>query len=436
MPEDTHPHPAGPVPPSGYGSAPGQGGSAQPQAAPASAEPLAGQPAPAAPAASVGAAPAAGSSAAGDAPAAPGFGAAPSPTEPAYAPAAGSAAAASGFAASSASAAAQPWSSAPAPVPPAPEPGKKGNRLAKVLIICAMVVLVVGIMAGCTVSVVNTVSGKSASGGTEITSNSVAVIDIDSTIQYDGTACSPDGLKALLDEAASNSHIKAVVLRVNSGGGVATAGEEMATYVKEFRQETGKPVVVSSASSNASAAYEISSQASYIYVARTTSIGSIGTALQLVDYSELLQMLGISVENITSSSSKDSTYGTRKLTDEEREHYQNQVNQINETFIQNVSAGRNMTEDSVRALATGLTFTGVEAVQNGLADEIGTKEDAVQKAAELAGCPNCETVTLRQSSSSDLSALMDLLSESKTTVTADQLAAALKELESNGSIAK
>lgn len=368
MPEDTNPRPAGPVPPSGYGSA-------QPGAAPA---------APAAQAA-----------------------------EPA--------------------AAQQPGT---APQPAYSQPPKKAGRLAKPLIICAMVVLVVAIMAGCTVSVVNTAVGQTSTASTEITSNSVAVIDIDSTIQYDGTACSPDGLKALLDEAAQNSHIKAVVLRVNSGGGVATAGEEMATYVKEFRQETGKPVVVSSASTNASAAYEISSQADCIYVARTTSIGAIGTALQLVDYSELLQMLGISVENITSSSSKDSTYGTRKLTDEEREHYQNQVNQINETFIQNVANGRSMSEDSVRALATGLTFTGVEAVENGLADEVGTKEDAVQKAASLAGYPNCETVTLRQTSSSDLSALVDLLSESKTTVTADQLAAALKELESNGSIAE
>ena len=368
MPEDTNPRPAGPVPPSGYGSA-------QPGAAPAA---LAAQGA-----------------------------------EPAAAPRPGT-----------------------APQPAYSQPPKKAGRLAKPLIICAMVVLVVAIMAGCTVSVVNTAVGQTSTASIEITSNSVAVIDIDSTIQYDGTACSPDGLKALLDEAAQNSHIKAVVLRVNSGGGVATAGEEMATYVKEFRQETGKPVVVSSASTNASAAYEISSQADCIYVARTTSIGAIGTALQLVDYSELLQMLGISVENITSSSSKDSTYGTRKLTDEEREHYQNQVNQINETFIQNVANGRSMSEDSVRALATGLTFTGVEAVENGLADEVGTKEDAVQKAASLAGYPNCETVTLRQTSSSDLSALVDLLSESKTTVTADQLAAALKELESNGSIAE
>lgn len=398
MPEDTNPRPAGPVPPSGYGSA-------QPGAAPAAlaaqgAEPAAAQqPACAQPGAFAG-------TQAQPTAAAPGASAFPAES------------AAPGFAA------------------PVPQPPKKAGRLAKPLIICAMVVLVVAIMAGCTVSVVNTAVGQTSTASTEITSNSVAVIDIDSTIQYDGTACSPDGLKALLDEAAQNSHIKAVVLRVNSGGGVATAGEEMATYVKEFRQETGKPVVVSSASTNASAAYEISSQADYIYVARTTSIGAIGTALQLVDYSELLQMLGISVENITSSSSKDSTYGTRKLTDEEREHYQNQVNQINETFIQNVANGRSMSEDSVRALATGLTFTGVEAVENGLADEVGTKEDAVQKAASLAGYPNCETVTLRQTSSSDLSALVDLLSESKTTVTADQLAAALKELESNGSIAE
>lgn len=88
-----------------------------------------------------------------------------------------------------------------------------------------------------------------------------------------GTTNSPDGLKQQLDVAADDSRIIAVVLRVNSGGGVATAGEEMSTYVKEFREDTGKPVVVSSASTNASAAYEISSQADYIFTAHTTAIG-------------------------------------------------------------------------------------------------------------------------------------------------------------------
>ena len=68
--------------------------------------------------------------------------------------------------------------------------------------------------------------------------------------------------------------------------------------------------------------YEISSQADYIYVAKTTAIGAIGTAMQFMDYSGLMEMLGITTENITSSDSKDSTYGTCALTDEERAYYQ------------------------------------------------------------------------------------------------------------------
>ena len=165
---------------------------------------------------------------------------------------------------------------------------------------------------------------------------------------------SPDGLKQQLDVTADDSRIIAVVLRVNSGGGVATAGEEMSTYVKEFREDTGKPVVVSSASTNASAAYEISSQADYIFTAHTTAIGAIGTAIQVVDYSGLMTMLGISTEDITSAESKDSTYGTRKLTDEERGILSGSGGPDHETFIQTVADGRNMSVDEVRALATGL----------------------------------------------------------------------------------
>ena len=178
------------------------------------------------------------------------------------------------------------------------------------------------------------VDGKVTDDVDYLTGDAVGVIDIDGTIQYDGTTCSPEGLKAQLDVAAENKHIKAVVLRVNSGGGTATAGEEMAAYVRQFREDTGKPVVVSSASVNASAAYEISSQADYIYTAKTTAIGAIGTVMQVTDLSGLMEKLGISVDNIASADSKDSSYGTRPLTEEERAYYQNMVNQINETFIQ------------------------------------------------------------------------------------------------------
>lgn len=92
-----------------------------------------------------------------------------------------------------------------------------------------------------------------------------------------------------------------------------------------------------------------------------------------------------------------------------------------------------MTTDEVRALATGLTFTGLDAVENGLADEVGTQEDAVAKAAELAGCSTTATITLDTSSSDDLSLLLDLMSASNTQTT-EELAQALKELDASGSV--
>ena len=314
----------------------------------------------------------------------------------------------------------------------APRPAKsRGWIVAIVAIVAAFALCALGIGSCTTVLSAATGSLSGSAAQAEASSDSVGVIAISGTIEYDGTSASPEGLKAQLDRAAENDHIKAVVLRVNSGGGTATAGEEMAAYVKQFREETGKPVVVSSAATNASAAYEVSSQADFIFTAKTTAIGAIGTAMQITDMSELLGKLGIDVENVTSSSSKDSTYGTRALTDDERAYYQDMVDKINATFIENVASGRNMDVEAVRALATGLTFTGTDAVENGLADEIGTKEDAVAKAAELAGMKQYDTVSL-QSDSGSVSDLLDLLSKDNSSVSVADAAAALKEIASNG----
>lgn len=258
------------------------------------------------------------------------------------------------------------------------------------------------------------------------TGDSVGVIDMAGTIQYDGTSCSPEGLRELLNQAEENPDIKAVVLRVDSGGGTATAGEEMAAYVRDF----SKPIVVSSASMNCSAAYEISSQADYIFVNETTAIGAIGTIMQSTDISELLDKLGISVDNIASADSKDSSYGTRPLTDEERAYYQELVDTINETFINSVAEGRDMTVEEVRALATGMQFAGTVAVENGLADEVGIYEDALDKAAQLGGIESFDgaydVVSLTQSPS-DLSALMDLLGTSESSSVAEMLLESMKQ---------
>lgn len=321
-----------------------------------------------------------------------------------------------------------PYAAAPVAAPP-----QKKSRawiVALVAVVLVFVLIAMG-MHSCT-SLFTSSMGYSTSASDAVdalTQDAVAVITIDGTIQYDGTASSPEGLKSLLDEAEASPHIRAVVLRVDSGGGVATAGEEMAEYLSAF----SKPVVVSSASTNASAAYEISSQADYIFTAKSTSIGAIGTAIQITDTSELMDMLGINIQDITSAGSKDSTYGTRPLTDEERAYYQDMVDQINEVFIQNVAEGRSMDVEEVRALATGLTFTGMDAVENGLADEIGTKEDAIEKAADLAGMTSYAVIELDQDTD-ELSAMLDLLSEND--VSSDAVAEALKELYNDGTLAR
>ena len=346
----------------------------------------------------------------------------------------------------------QVWQQPPAPQPGAPIPGGEGAYYAQpyapqpapkksrgwivalVAVVLVFVLLAVGMVscAGVMTSFGSLGTSSSTSGVDYLMSDAVGVIELDGTIQYDGSTCSPEGLKEQLDIAAENGHVKAIVLRVNSGGGTATAGEEMSEYVREFSESTGKPVVVSSAATNASAAYEISSQADYIFTAKSTAIGSIGTAMQVTDLSGLYELLGISIDNITSSDSKDSSYGTRALTEEERAYYQAMVDQINETFVQTVAEGRGMAVEEVRALATGLTFTGIDAVENGLADEVGTQQDAVAKAAELANMSAYTTVAL-EPAGSDLSTLLDLRSSSDVSV--ENLVAAMKEMENDGRLA-
>ena len=244
---------------------------------------------------------------------------------------------------------------------PAQQPKRRGwiVGLAAVLTVLILGVATIGSCTSVFTSSMGAFSYESPSWADTVTGDTVGIINISGTIQYDGTTSSPEGLKSQLDAAEQNPHIKAVVLRVNSGGGVATAGEEMSTYIRDF----SKPVVVSSA-------------------------------------------------------------GNRPLTEEERAWYQDQVDQINEVFINFVAEGRDMPVEDVRALATGLTFTGMDAVENGLADELGTQEAAVAKACELAGIADADTVYL-QSSTSDLSRLLDIMG------TEDSLdvSGTLKELE-------
>lgn len=287
-----------------------------------------------------------------------------------------------------------------------------------VIALCVIAILVLFI-ASCTAMVssvnraVEDISGNDAPVSAVVPS--LAVIDIDSVIGYDGSASSPEGLDWRLQSAAEDDMVEGVILRVNSGGGTATAGEEMASLVAAFP----KPIVVVSEATNASAAYEISSQADWIFCAKTSSVGAIGVLLQVTDLSGLYDKLGIDIESIVSSDSKDAGSGNRPLTKEEREWYQTMVDEIHEDFIQTVAEGRGMDVERVRELANGLPYTGTQAVEKGLADEIGYFDDAVSYLSYLTGYKEDLPTISYESTSSSLTTLLDLLGQSSASTDAE-----------------
>ena len=118
------------------------------------------------------------------------------------------------------------------------------------------------------------------------------------------------------------------------------------------------------------------------------------------------------------------------LTEEEREYYQNMIDEINSVFIENVANGRHLSIEEATELATGLTWTGLTAVTNGVADEIGTFEDACDKAAELGGCADDYETQDLYVGSYELYDLLDLLSYTRPSdgYSAEEIAMALKEL--------
>ena len=207
----------------------------------------------------------------------------------------------------------------------------------------------------------------------------IGVYHLDEQIGSGGIGA--EEVRQVLRDAEDDPTIKAVVLRVESPGGEAAAGSEIASYVEEF----SKPLVVSAGNMCASAAYLAASQADWIVATDASEVGSIGTIVEVSNLEGLFDKLGISTETIKSSSMKDMGSSSRPLTDEERALLQEKVDRATQTFIEKVAQGRGTDVDTVRGWANGTTYFGTDALDRGLVDQIGTLDDALDKAAELGG---------------------------------------------------
>jgi protease-4 len=186
-----------------------------------------------------------------------------------------------------------------------------------------------------------------------------------------------------IKEYVKNPSIKAIVLRIDSPGGAVGPAQEI--YEEVRKAAVKKKVIVSMGSVAASGGYYIASPATKIIANPGTLTGSIGVIMEIPNISGLMDKLGIKTEVVKSGRHKDIASIFRGIGKEEREILQGVLDNVHSQFIKAVAEGRNMLPSDVEKIADGRVFTGEQALKEGLIDELGDLEDAVQAAAKLSG---------------------------------------------------
>ena len=196
--------------------------------------------------------------------------------------------------------------------------------------------------------------------------------------------------------AADDPNVRAIVIRVDSPGGSAIASDQIWHAVNRAR-EAGKPVVVSMASLAASGGYYLAAPADYILAHATTLTGSIGVLGGKVVLDGTFDMVGLNVETVAVGGEYATAYsGAQAWTDSQRSAFRGQMEDIYEDFTQRVADGRDLPLERVLEIARGRVWTGQQALELGLVDEIGGFRDAVAVAQQLAGIAPETRVRLRR----------------------------------------
>ena len=246
------------------------------------------------------------------------------------------------------------------------------------------------------------------SGGEFAFSDRVQVVDIEGELVDSRFII--DQLKRYED---SNS-IKAILLNIDSPGGGVAVAQELYAEVKRLREKKNKTIVAYFSSTGASGAYYVACGANKIIANPGTIVGSIGVIAEFVNYQELMEWAKLKDVVFKTGEFKDTGSPTRALTDRERTYFQGLIDDMYVQFLEAVASGRNMDLPEVRALADGRVFTGRDAKQKKLIDEIGNFQDAVDLTAKLAGISgkprlirlNQPRVTLLDVLTTDLSRLI------------------------------
>lgn len=177
-------------------------------------------------------------------------------------------------------------------------------------------------------------------------------------------------------------NIRAVILRVDSPGGSVGPSQEIFAEVRRLAEE--KVVVASMGATAASGGYYVAIPATRIMANPGTITGSIGVITQVPNVEEMAEKVGFRMNTVTSGSSKDAGNPFRPFTEEDRQVFRELIDDIYRQFVDDVAEGRNLDRERVLEIADGRVYTGAQALELGLVDELGNFTDAVELAAELA----------------------------------------------------
>ncbi len=220
------------------------------------------------------------------------------------------------------------------------------------------------------------------------TTPKIAIIDINGVISD-----STDIIRQFRIVERDNS-IKGIVLHVNSPGGAVGASQAIYRAIEKIRDK--KPVVVSMENVAASGGYYVSSPANVIYANPGTITGSIGVIIQHVDATQILDKIGLKIENIKSGKNKDILYPNHKLTPEQKKLLEATILDVYEQFLDAIVKYRPIKKEELRKIADGRIFSGKQAKDLKLVDKLGNIQDAIEEAKKISKSPNAIVIKLKK----------------------------------------
>lgn len=204
-------------------------------------------------------------------------------------------------------------------------------------------------------------------------------------LKLDGVILDGEKFLKALKKYREEKDIKAIVVEINSPGGVVGPSQEINAELKRTREEFKKPVVAVTAGLMASGAYYSAVAADKIVVAPGAMVGSIGVIMEFANLEKLYEWAKVSRFTINTGKYKDSGSEYRAMRDDEKELFQSMINEVWEQFKTAIAEGRKLKPEEIEPYADGRVFTGSFAVKKGFADQEGTISSAYELAADLAG---------------------------------------------------